>query len=146
MVLRRLLLLALTLVAVDWTGCCNNPPSCKVVKPSVGVTTTPAMVVSGVEAVITGPVNGTMVCQPNPPVFAVSCAWPSTVAVVPGTYSLQVSAPGYVTTTVQVVVAVDVPPTVACGCPGDSIKPSTVSISFCQLPFCRPGPADGSVD
>jgi hypothetical protein len=94
------------------------------------------MVVDGVEAVLTGPVSGTMMCQPNPPVSSVVCSWPPGIDVVPGTYSVEVSAPGYVTTTVQVVVAVDVPPAVACGCSGDTIKPSTVSLS----------PADGGVD
>jgi hypothetical protein len=152
--LRRVLLLGLPLVAVGWTGCggagtgggCPNPPSCPAtaVGAAVGVGTTPAgMMLNGVEAVLTGPVNVTMDCQTA--YLGFRCSWP-TPDVVAGTYSLQVSAPGYVTTTVQVVVAVDVPPTGPCGCSGDTIKPSTVSISLCRLPSCRPGPADGSVD
>jgi hypothetical protein len=132
-VLRRLLLLGLPLAAVGWTGCCK-PPACPV-SDSFEVLITPAgMMLNGVQAVMTGPVNVTMDCQDGH--LGAGCWWPTTVQVVPGTYSLQVSAPGHVTTTIQVVVAVDVPPTVACGCPGDTIKPSTVSLS----------PADGGVD
>lgn len=99
---------------------------------NVVVTTTPAMAVNGVQAVLTGPVTGTMVCQPN--FSALLCQWPPTVVVMPGTYSLEVSAPGYHTTTIQVEVAI--PPPGTCGCSADSIKPSTVSIS----------PTDGGVD
>jgi hypothetical protein len=75
-----------------------------------------------------------VVCQPNPPVVSVVCSWPQGTAVVPGNYSLQVSAPGYQETTVQV--EVTTPPPDQCGCSFDSVTPSTVSIS----------PADGSVD
>jgi hypothetical protein len=130
--------MGLPLVAVGWTGCCK--PSCPAARADavIGVGTTPAgMMLNGVEAVLTGPVNVTMDCQTAYNAsLGDGCRWPTTVAVTSGTYSLQVSAPGYVATTVQVVVAVDVPPTVACGCPGDTIKPSTVSLS----------PADAGVD
>ena len=98
------------------------------------VITQARMMLNGLQAILTGPVNVTMACDSGH--LGAGCWWPTTVEVVPGTYSLQVSAPGYVTTTVQVVVAVDAPPTGACGCPGDTIKPSTVSLS----------PADGGVD
>jgi hypothetical protein len=127
-VLRRLLLRGLPLVAVGWTGCCS-PHSCLATGAAVGVGTMSPVVA----AVLTGPVNVTLDCQSA--YLGFRCSWP-TPDVVPGTYSLLVSAPGYVTTTVQVVVAVDVPPTVACGCAGDTITPSTVSLS----------PADGGVD
>jgi hypothetical protein len=87
----------------------------------------PAAVVIGVQAVLTGPVNGAMRCQPNPPVSSVVCEWPLDAGdVVPGTYSLQVSAPGYETTTIQV--EVTTPPPGPCGCAIDSINPSVVSI------------------
>jgi hypothetical protein len=133
-VLRRLLLLGLPLVAVGWTGCCQHPPSCPVPDSFEVVITQARMMLNGLQAILTGPVNVTMACDSGH--LGAGCWWPTTVEVVPGTYSLQVSAPGYVTTTVQVVVAVDAPPTGACGCPGDTIKPSTVSLS----------PADGGVD
>jgi hypothetical protein len=131
--MRRGLVLALAPFALTACGADGGgktcPGSCpaSVLSAAIGVTTTPAAVVNGVEAVLTGPVNGTMVCEPNPPVFAVSCDWPRAVAVVPGTYSLQVSAPGYATATVQVEVTVPSPG--LCGCVLDSITPSIVSIS-----------------
>ena len=93
----------------------------------VAVITTPAAVVNGVEAALMGPVSGPMVCQPNPPVFSVVCEWPLGIAVVPGNYFLQVSAPGYKTITVQV--EVSTPPPGPCGCSQDSIQPSIVSLS-----------------
>ena len=112
------------------------PRSCPVATATatIAVTTMPAQVVNGVEAVLAGPVNGTMVCQPHPPVSWVLCEWPSGVAVVAGTYSVQVSAPGYEATTVQL--EVNTPPPDPCGCAFDSVEPSIVSISA----------ADGGVD
>jgi hypothetical protein len=99
---------------------------------NVVVTTTPAMVVNGVQATLTGPGGtGMMSCQPN--FSAVLCAWPSGVALTPGTYSLEVSAPGQQTTTTQVEVTVSPP---SCGCTPGSISPSTVSL----------GPSDGGAD
>jgi hypothetical protein len=76
---------------------------------------------------LTGPVTGSMECQPNPPVFSVVCDWPQGMAVLAGTYSVQVSAPGYGTTVVQVEVATPSPD--QCGCAFDSITPSSVTIS-----------------
>jgi hypothetical protein len=140
----RVLLALLSLTACGSGQTC--PASCPAasVGATIAVTTMPAAVVNGVEAMLAGPVNGTMMCQPNPPVSSVVCGWPSGMTVVPGTYSLQVSAPGYEATTVQV--EVTTPPPGKCGCSSDTIEPSVVSISVCRLPSCRPGPADGSVD
>jgi len=121
--------LALTACGVEHGGGKTCFGSCPVatVGAALGVGTTPAMVVNGLEAVLTGPVNATMVCQPNPPVSGVHCDWPPDVAVVPGTYSLQVTARGYETTTIQVKVTGPTPD--LCGCLFDSIEPSTVLIS-----------------
>ena len=140
----RMILVLAPLTACGPGGGQPCPASCPAARvgASIAVVTMPAAVVNGVEAVLTGPVSGTMSCQPNPPASVV-CDWP-TAAVVSGTYSLQVSAPGYETTTVQVEVAT--PPPGPCGCSIDSIQPSTVSLTFCRLPSCRPGHADGSVD
>jgi hypothetical protein len=92
---------------------------------TVVVRTTPDMAVDGVQAVLAGPVTGTMACQPN--FSAILCEWPPGVYVVAGTYSLEVSAPGYQTATIQVEVAT--PPPGTCGCSEDSIQPSTVTIN-----------------
>ncbi len=69
-----------------------------------------------------------MSCEPS--FSAIACSWPGGVAVLPGTYSLEISAPGYQTTTVQVDVTISPP---VCGCTFASIQPSTVVL----------GPADG---
>ena len=125
----RMILNLAPLTACDAGGGQTCPYSCPAARlgASVAVVTMPAAVVNGVEAVLTGPVNGNMKCQPNPPVSSVVCDWPvEAVAVVPGTYSLEVSAPGYKTTTIQV--EVTTPPPGPCGCSLDSIEPSTVLI------------------
>jgi hypothetical protein len=100
---------------------------------TVVVATTSAVGVNGVQAQLTGPVSGAMACQP-PSLSAVICEWPHGVAVVAGTYSLQVTAPGYQPTLAQVEVAT--PPPGACGCSADSITPSTLSLT----------PADAGTD
>ena len=124
--------------SIDCSDSCPGPaPSCPAayLGASVAVVTMPAAVVNGVQAVLAGPVNGTMRCQPNPPVSSVVCDWPLDAGgVMPGNYSLQVSAPGYETTTIQV--KVTTPPPGPCGCSFDSIEPSVVSI----------GRTDGAVD
>lgn len=91
---------------------------------TIVVTTTPAMAVNAVQVTLSGPQTGAMSCAPN--FDAVLCEWPAGVAVTPGTYALQVSAPGYQTTTVQVEVTVSPP---SCGCTSGHIEPSTVMLS-----------------
>jgi hypothetical protein len=76
-----------------------------------------------VQATLTGPVNGTMACQTN--VYPVLCEWPGAAAVTPGAYSLQVSAAGYETKTMQVEVTAS---SLSCGCTAGSIHPSTVTL------------------
>jgi hypothetical protein len=128
---RCLPLLGLLLMLVGGTACSTKkcPFGCPAARlgAAVAIVTTPKAVVNGVEAVLAGPVNGSMNCQPNPPVSSVVCDWPlDSDAVVAGMYSLQVSAPGYETTTIQVEVSTDPPD--SCGCAWDSIAPSSVSI------------------
>ena len=85
----------------------------------------PALAVAGVQATLTGPVTGTMPCQATS--SAILCGWPYGVVFTPGTYSLEVSAPGYETTTLQVEVTISPP---FCGnCTVGSIQPSSVSLS-----------------
>ena len=90
---------------------------------SVIVSTTPGVALSDVQAMLTGPETETMSCQPN--FSAILCDWPP-VPFTPGTYTLQVSAPGYQPISVPVLVTVS--PT-TCGCTFGSITPSTVSLS-----------------
>ena len=91
-----------------------------------GVTTSPAMVVSGVQATLTGPVTVTMSCKPRGAQTA--CMWPINLDVTAGTYALQVSAPGYQTTIVQAEVTMTAE---TCGCTGTSFEPSTVRAQLC---------------
>jgi hypothetical protein len=84
------------------------------------------MVVSGVQATLTGPVTVTMSCEPT--ASGTACRWPSQVAVTAGTYSLQVSAPGYQPTLVQAEVTLKNPE--ECGCTSSSFEPSTVPLSY----------------
>jgi hypothetical protein len=129
-----MILMLAALAACDGQKCPYGCPAAWL-GASVAIVTAPQAVVNGVEAALTGPVTGSMRCQPNPPVSSVVCDWPTGAgAVVPGTYSLQVSAPGYETTTIQVEVATHPPD--PCGCAWDSITPSVVSIS----------PTDGGAD
>src|SRR5882672_5182373 len=130
-ILRRLLLLGLPVVALGWAACGQTCPpiSCPKLEAAIDVATASTVMANGVEVVLTGPVNGAMVCQQSSPT-RFRCSWPPTVAVVPGTYSFQVSAPGYETASIQAEVAFrqGVPP--AC-CARDTIEPSAVSI----IPF-----------
>ena len=91
---------------------------------NIAVMTVPATALDGVQATLSGPASGTMSCAPN--FSAILCEWPGGVEVVPGTYSLEVSAPGYQTTTLQVEVTVSPP---SCGCTFGDIQPSTVTLS-----------------
>jgi hypothetical protein len=106
---------------------------CKAASASVAVTvlTAPPKAVDGVQATLTGPETAIMLCHANNSL--VLCLWPVGVAFAPGTYSLQVSAPGYQTTTVQAQVTAS---SSSCGCTVGSIQPSIVSLS----------PTDGGLD
>ena len=82
------------------------------------------MAVNGVQATLTGPVTGTMSCQPNGTVSL--CRWPAAVTVTPGIYTLQVSAPGYEPMTTLVVVSIS---PVTCGCMEAEIEPLMVTLT-----------------
>lgn len=104
------------------------PGACPAANASatVLVTAVPATTIADVQAALTGPVSGAMTCQPTSSTSAMLCQWPYGATFTPGAYSLQVSAPGYQSTTVQVEVAVSAP---ICGnCRIGSIQPSSVSL------------------
>jgi hypothetical protein len=98
---------------------------------SVSVTTAPAMAVAGVQVTLTGPQTVTMRCGPEN--AFVLCLWPDGVAFTQGAYTIEVSAPGYQTTTLQTEVSVA---STACGCTSGTLQPSIVSLT----------PSDGGVD
>lgn len=125
--MRAVLAFALGLGAVAMAGCqaCDRG-TCVLPAEEVffEVTTSPAMVPSGVQATLTGPVTVTMSCKPRGAQTA--CMWPINLNVTAGTYALQVSAPGYQTTTVQAEVTMTAG---MCGCTETSFEPSTVPLS-----------------
>lgn len=127
--MRAFAVLTLSIVAGGSCGqtCSGGARACPPPSAGIGVavTTTPAMVVNGVQAELTGPVSGTMLCKPSPYHPSTYCEWPYERDVVAGAYSLQVSAPGYETATIQLEVATPPP---GCGCLSDSIQPSTVTL------------------
>jgi len=128
---RAVSLLALVSAALTAGACGSNadsqpcPYSCPAahIGVDVSVTTATSTPADGVQATLSGPVTATMICQPNG--SATLCEWPATVPVTAGTYSLQVSAPGYPSTTVAAVVTVAPP---ECGCISAVIQPSAVSL------------------
>jgi hypothetical protein len=85
---------------------------------SVAVITTPPMPIDDVQVTLTGPATVTMVCRPEN--AFVLCLWPDGIAFTPGTYSLEVSAPGYRATTLETEVSVTY---AACSCVAGSLQP-----------------------
>ncbi|HEY3806428.1 MAG TPA: hypothetical protein VGL61_27680 [Kofleriaceae bacterium] len=73
---------------------------------------------------ISGPQTGTMSCEPNQ--SDMLCIWPAELPVMAGTYSLEVTAPGYTSMTLGGTVAIDPDP--ECGCTGATLTPSDVTL------------------
>jgi hypothetical protein len=127
---RYAVLFSFCVAAISGCGSATGGQTCPSFCPATSssativVMTVPAMALDGVEATLSGPVSGTMSCVPN--VSAILCAWPRGVAVVPGTYSIEVSAPGYEAATLGVEVTVSPP---SCGCTSGDIQPSTVTLT-----------------
>jgi PEGA domain len=111
----------------SWLSACARCLDCPATPygADVVVLTTPTMTVKDIRAVVAGPATETLVCQAVDGFLR--CMWPPGVVVVPGTYSLQVSAAGYQTMTTQVEVTGE--PLDMCGCLQDSITPSSVILS-----------------
>jgi hypothetical protein len=107
-------------------GSSNCPESCPASKnyitASILIAFPSSMGLEGVQATLAGPVTDTMSCQPYG--MASVCTWSDTAPITAGTYSLQVSAPGYRPTDFQVTVIVP-----SCECVGASIQPANVSVS-----------------
>ncbi|HVV49029.1 MAG TPA: hypothetical protein VHO06_05175 [Polyangia bacterium] len=90
---------------------------------SLPVTSASGKAVDGVTAILTGPVTKTLSCQPDGTQMETVCTWPAPVT--PGSYTLQVSAPGYPTETSPATIALTRP---TCNCPAISIQPSSVTL------------------
>lgn len=132
-IVRTLSLVTLGLCSLTVSACgssddsqpCNELCPAAYAGATVVVTVTPAMAIDGVQAILNGPVAAVMSCQANGD--ATLCTWPTSVALTAGTYSLQLSAPGYQAATSTVEVAVASSPS-RCHCLTASIQPSTVSL------------------
>jgi len=92
-------------------------------------------VVSGVQATMSGPTTATMSCSSNND--GAWCQWPDEAApdasvpvLAAGSYTLQVTAPGFKTTTVTATVTYSpAAPADDCpGCAGFGVQPSTVTL------------------
>jgi hypothetical protein len=106
-------------------GCQNCEPECASPSGQTFFVVTTPTVVTGLQATLTGPVTVNMDCSPDAP--QTYCTWPPySTAVTAGSYSLQVSAPGYQTTTVPATVTLGAG---GCGCTAASFEPSTVTIT-----------------
>jgi hypothetical protein len=119
--------LSLTFSLLGLAGCQANDCSQGLVPIApplaLEVVTSPARQIDGVQATLTGPVSETMSCQ----AFAggSTCAWSNGAPpLTGGTYSLQVSAPGYRVTTLQATVSVES----SCGQTASSISPNIVGL------------------
>ena len=131
--LSRIWLIALLGVvsASSAVGCdVCTPHSCPYSAPGIvvyGGADGGAGAVSDVEATLTGSTTVTMSCAPSANVpTATSCFWPGGTPVTPGTYSLVVAAPGY--RSKELTANVSHVPASHCGCQGDTIEPSTVTL------------------
>jgi len=118
------MLALLFLLGASWLSACARCIDCPATPygAEVGVFTPPGTTVTDLQATMVGPVTETLVCQPV--TAFLRCVWPPGVAVVPGSYSLKVSAAGYPTMTTQIEVAAE--PRDMCGCLQDVFTPSSV--------------------
>jgi len=78
--------------------------------------------VTGVQATLSGPAMVTMYCELD--LGQSQCTWPSG-SVTAGSYTLQVTAPGFRTASVSATVTV---PPAECGCVIASMKPASVTL------------------
>jgi hypothetical protein len=78
--------------------------------------------IDGVQATLTGPTTVTLSCAHDS--GPTSCDWRGTI--VPGSYTLQITAPGFTATSVAATITV--PPQQPCGCASATIQPSEVTL------------------
>jgi len=122
----QLALLALSVTVALTAGSCVSCPGCPATYVDIGLVVSGDAgggAVSGVDATVTGPQNGTMSCAPNG--TATLCTWPSG-PVAPGSYTLTVTAPGFQSATVSATVTVA--DADSCGCASGALQPSHVTL------------------
>ena len=104
---------------------CNPPPSCPATYVGIVLQVNAASdggAASGVGATLSGPAAVTMSCEPNG--GQTLCRWPSG-PVTPGSYTLQVTAVGFRTSSVSAKVTVSPP---ECGCTAATMELSSVTL------------------
>jgi len=131
--MRTVLMLAAILSPIGLSAC-DSIGECQFPAVSTGaeveLLTSPMVRVNGAQAILTGPVTDTLLCVPYP--WGGTCFWSGTTPITVGTYTFQVSAPGYQAVTTQL----DLTIVSGCGRTAANVKPSSISLT----------PTDGGVD
>lgn len=105
---------------------CDSTTECQFPAVSTGaevqLLTSPEVAVNDAQATLTGPVTDTLNCVPYP--WGGTCFWSGTTPQTPGTYTLQVSAPGYQAVTAQLELTI----VSGCGRTAANVQPWSVSL------------------
>ena len=105
----------------DTPGC---PTSCSTANVTLDVTgAADGGVVTGIEATLSGPTTMTMSCEPRG--TETVCSYQGEVTT--GSYTLQVTAPGFQAANVPATVTVT--PGSQCACPSATLQPSTLTLN-----------------
>lgn len=121
------MMLGALVVFVADTSCGNSCPEVECPATYLGISldvTAPDAGAVAAAATLSGPAAVTMSCHQSGATTV--CMWPGGAPVTAGTYSLQVTAPGFQTANVSVTVTTSSAD--GCGCPGASMQPSTVTL------------------
>ena len=128
------------LLVMSWAGILSSVPlsacdvttECQFPAAFIGATgaevdllTSPMIRVNGAQATLTGPVTDTLLCDPYP--WGATCWWSDTTPLTVGTYTLQVSAPGYQAVTTQLELTL----VSGCGRTAANVQPRSVSLGSC---------------
>ncbi len=117
----------LTLGLAVQTACQGAPceePSCPASFAQIVIAAADGGAVQGVQATLSGPMTVTLSCSPQTGGAGTLCGWPGSDT--PGSYSLQVTAPGFQAAKVKATVTYS--PAPACGCPETTMQPSTLTL------------------
>ena len=108
---------------------CDSPGECVFPAVSTGagfeLLPMPQMEIKGAQATLTGPVTDTLLCVSYP--YGGECSWSGATPLAAGTYTLQVSAPGYQAVTTQVELTISS----ACGRTWANVQPYIISLGSC---------------